>query len=275
MAIATKTDRISTAPIWLRGIIFAVLELVLGIFLLIAPDNVLRIVTIIIGILLVVLGLYSVFRYFSTSPRSAASGTGLSMGLAIFLVGLYLIIRSEAVAAFIIKHLPLLFGIILLLLALDQLQNTVDGIRLKSHFWWIPGIPFVILTTLSLIVFFAKVEDKDIFRFVAILFIVSAVLTLTSSTFGTVITASTDDFGLYSFHGLLPDEYTLRISVTDGYVITGSTDGFVPLTPSSRADVRLSIEMGSDWRGKHVTVSLPSRLSALLFLRWRQSSSML
>lgn len=94
---------------------------------------------------------------------------------------------------------------------------------------------------------------------------VSAVLTLTSSTFGTVITASTDDFGLYSFHGLLPDEYTLRISVTDGYVITGSTDGFVPLTPSSRADVRLSIEMGSDWRGKHVTVSLPSRLSALLY----------
>ncbi|MBQ9416417.1 MAG: DUF308 domain-containing protein [Clostridia bacterium] len=179
MAIATKTDRISTAPIWLRGIIFAVLELVLGIFLLIAPDNVLRIVTIIIGILLVILGLYSVFRYFSTSPRSAASGTGLSMGLAIFLVGLYLIIRSEAVAAFIITNLKLLFGIILLLLALDQLQNTVDGIRLKSHFWWIPGIPFVILTTLSLIVFFAEVED--IFRFVAILFIVSAVLTLAST----------------------------------------------------------------------------------------------
>ena len=103
---------------------------------------------------------------------------------------------------------------------------------------------------------------------------IQATVTITSVTFGTILSRTTDESGNFAFIGLLPDEYTVEIDTTDGYIITGSRDGFIPMTPKDRAEVTLKFDMGSDWTGKRVTVSLPSALSVRFYYDTDDSGSM-
>ncbi len=102
---------------------------------------------------------------------------------------------------------------------------------------------------------------------------VQATVTVTSGTFGTVLSRTTDESGNFAFNGLLPDEYTIDVDITDGYIITGSGDGFIPMTPRDRAAVVLNFDMGSDWTGKRITVSLPSALSVRFYYDANDSGS--
>ena len=90
---------------------------------------------------------------------------------------------------------------------------------------------------------------------------IQAAIELRSRTFGTLLTRQTDENGNFEFRGLLPDTYDASVTVTEGYLFTGSTDDFVPMSPNNKTACELNIAMGSDWQNKTVTVSLPSSLS--------------
>ena len=103
---------------------------------------------------------------------------------------------------------------------------------------------------------------------------VQATVTVTSATFGTVLSRTTDKAGNFAFNSLLPDEYTIEVDITDGYLITGSGDGFIPMTPKDQALVTHNFQMGSDWTGKRITVSLPSALSVRFYYDADDSGSL-
>ncbi len=89
-----------------------------------------------------------------------------------------------------------------------------------------------------------------------------ATVTIISSTFGTVLTRTTDESGNFAFNGLLPDNYTIQIDINEGCIITGSSDGFIPMTRGNHTEITQFFKMGSDWTGKCIYVSLPSAFSA-------------
>ena len=93
----------------------------------------------------------------------------------------------------------------------------------------------------------------------------AAEIELKSRTFGTVLTRKCDENGVYRFSGLLPDTYEVRVTLEDGYLITGSGRSFVPMSASSVSESTVDIAMGSDWTGSDVYISLPSALELRLY----------
>lgn len=133
------------------GIIVCLFELVVGILLLISPISFTSGIIMAAGVVLLILGLGSVMKYFRTDPVKAAQGQILVKGLVALLVGGFCALKSEwFVATFPI--LTLLYGIAILLSGLGKIQWTVDMLRLKKSKWQLSAISAVVSIVCSLVI---------------------------------------------------------------------------------------------------------------------------
>lgn len=121
------------------GILFCLFEAVVGVLLLIKPIGFTSGIIITAGILLCLLGLKSVIKYFRTDIDEAIKSQLLFKGAVFLISGLFCVIKSNwFVATF--PLLTVIYGTGILLAALIKLQNTVNLIRLKKKNWYISAI---------------------------------------------------------------------------------------------------------------------------------------
>lgn len=113
--------------------------IVVGILLLVNPSVYGIAIIKIVGLLLAVLGVFDLIKYFRAKPEEAAKGTAFYSGALMVTLGFFCIFGSKwFVNAFPV--LAVLYGLFQVLLGFRKLQRTVDALRIKQPLWYIKAI---------------------------------------------------------------------------------------------------------------------------------------
>ena len=123
----------------LNGILLCLFEIVIGVLLLINPIGFTTGIITAAGIVLLIVGLTSVIKYFRAGAKEAATGQYLLKGLVELLAGAFCIFKSNW---FVITFpaLTLIYGVVVLVTGLGKVQMTVDMIRAKNQKWFLAAI---------------------------------------------------------------------------------------------------------------------------------------
>lgn len=134
------------------SLVFCLFELVVGILLLINPVGFTAGIIVVAGIVLMVLGVVEIVKYFRTSADDAVPGQGLTKGLLSCLVGGFCVFMTEwFIATFPV--LTIMYGIIILVAGISKIQMSVDMIRRKNKKWLWSAISAVISIVCAIVIF--------------------------------------------------------------------------------------------------------------------------
>ena len=162
----------------------SIVELIVGILLLVNPVGFTSGIIVAFGVVLMLLGLWNVLKYFCTEPEEAAIGQLLVKGLTELLAGAFCAFQSHwFVATFPV--LTLVYGVVILIMGLTKLQWMVDMIRLKCRRWFLAGISATISTLCGIMIITSPFSTTAVlWTFTAISLIVEAVIDVISALFG-------------------------------------------------------------------------------------------
>ncbi len=164
-------------------IILCLFEVFAGILLFINPVSFTVAIIVGIGIVLLLLGIFSIISYFKTEPGKAAIQQSLAKGLLLVTVGVFCLFKSQwFIATF--PLLTILYGIIILITGLVKIQWAVDMLRLKIQKWFFAAIGAALSLLFALIILKNPFGSTVfLWRFVAISLILEAVLDITTLFF--------------------------------------------------------------------------------------------
>ncbi len=126
-----------------NGIVLCLFELLVGTLLLINPVGFTSWIIMIAGVVLMVIGLVEVIRYFKTSAKEAAISQTLAKGLILILAGGYCTFRTEGLI-FSFAALTIIYGVAILVTGICKIQLTVDMLRRKHKKWFWAAINAVV-----------------------------------------------------------------------------------------------------------------------------------
>lgn len=133
------------------GIFTCLLEILVGILLLLNPVGFTEFIIIVVGIVLLLMGLLSIIKYFRTDIKDAMNSQLLSKGLIILLIGGFCTLKSEwFIATFPI--LTVVYGVAILLAGLGKIQWMMDAIRLKRGKWFLPAISALLSVVCGIVI---------------------------------------------------------------------------------------------------------------------------
>lgn len=134
-----------------NGIALCLFELIVGVLLLINPISFTAGIIMVTGVILIILGLIDVVRYFRTSADEAVLGQTLARGLLSLLVGCFCVWKTEwFIATFPV--LTILYGVLILVAGISKIQLTVDMLRRKNKKWFWAAISAVISIVCAIVI---------------------------------------------------------------------------------------------------------------------------
>ena len=125
------------------------LSAALGMILLVWPSLSGQMICYGLGIGILLFGAYRIIGYFRSAPADAAVRSGLSSGILMLALALFLLLRPEL----IISMLPSLFGLFLIMGAAREVQSACDLYRMAAPRWFLPLIGAIVQAVLGLIIF--------------------------------------------------------------------------------------------------------------------------
>ncbi len=135
----------------LNVILLCLFEIVIGVLLLINPIGFTIGTIITTGIVLLIIGLISVIKYFRAEAKEAATGQYLLKGLVELLFGAFCIFKSNwFVVTF--PALTLIYGVVILVTGLGKVQITVDMIRAKNKKWFLAAISALLSVSCAVVI---------------------------------------------------------------------------------------------------------------------------
>ncbi len=158
-------------------------EVLVGILLIINPQAFTTAIVRIIGVFLLVVGLFSAIGYFRTEPQEAQKSPGLIIAISGFVSGLFFLLQAEEfLAAFTV--LTIAYGLVIFFTGIVRIQWTVDMLRMKNERWYLAGIGAVLSLLFSGIILYNPFEAEGfLWKFVAISMIINAVIDLVAMIF--------------------------------------------------------------------------------------------
>ncbi len=133
------------------GIGMFLLEILVGVLLLINPVGFTSGIIIGAGLVLILLGIACVIKYFRAEPEEAAKSQNLMKGLIALLAGLFCALRSEwFVVTFPV--ITLIYGVVILITGLGKVQWTVDILRQKKPKWFLGALSALVSITCGLVI---------------------------------------------------------------------------------------------------------------------------
>ena len=114
----------------LANLILCLGELIVGVLLLVNPEGFTQAIVMAFGVVVAVLGVLNVIRYFRAEPMAAAMERRLVYGLGQLALGAFFLTQSGWLVR-IVETLTRLYGVAVLVLALFRIQQFVDARRLK------------------------------------------------------------------------------------------------------------------------------------------------
>lgn len=133
------------------GIALCFLEMLVGALLLINPVGFTSGIIIGAGLVLILLGIACVIKYFRAEPEEAAKSQNLMKGLIALLAGCFCAARSEW---FVISFpvITLIYGVVILITGLGKVQWTVDIIRQKKPKWFLGALSALVSIVCGLVI---------------------------------------------------------------------------------------------------------------------------
>lgn len=117
-----------------NNITLCVFELLVGALLLINPVGFTAGIITLAGVMLIVVGVVGIVRYFRMSPEEAALGQSFVWGLAAVLAGAFCVWKAEwFIMTFSV--LTILYGLVILAAGISKLQLMLDMIRQHRRNW--------------------------------------------------------------------------------------------------------------------------------------------
>lgn len=161
------------------GIGMFLLEIVVGILLLINPVGFTSGIIIGAGLVLILLSIVCVIKYFRAEPEEAAKSQNLMKALIALLAGLFCALRSEwFVATFPV--ITLIYGVVILITGLGKVQWTVDILRQKKPKWFLGALSALASITCGLVIITAP------FRTTAVLWMFTGIGLIVDACFDIV-----------------------------------------------------------------------------------------
>jgi len=143
------------------GIVFCLFELVVGILLLFNPIGFTSGIIMIAGIVLMVLGLVQIIKYFKTSVQEAMLQQTLVKGLILILLGIFCAFKTEwFIATFPV--LTTIYGVVILVTGISKVQLTVDMLRQKKQKWFWAAINAACSIVFAAIILFSPFTSTAI-----------------------------------------------------------------------------------------------------------------
>lgn len=158
------------------SILVCVAEIIVGVLLLIDPIGFTSKIIMGLGVVLLVIGVWNIFKYFKTSPEVAAQENRLGSGLLFLLFGGFCTFKAEwFVLTFPV--LTVIYGVFNLVIGICKVQWAVDMLRAKMKYWYaafLGAATTLVFAVLILINPFASTQILWIF--IAVTLIVEAVI---------------------------------------------------------------------------------------------------
>lgn len=118
----------------MASVVFSALFCILsGIVLFVWPDMSARIVCMVLGAILVLMGVIYLVSFFSAPPGTFMKQIHLALTIVFVVIGVWILLKPD----FVISLIPVIVGIILILHGLYDLQQAVYLGRSKYRFWWL------------------------------------------------------------------------------------------------------------------------------------------
>ena len=135
----------------IAGIGMFLLEILVGVLLLINPVGFTSGIIISAGLVLILVGIVCIVKYFRAEPVEAAKSQNLLKGLIALLAGAFCAIRSQwFVVTFPV--ITLIYGVVILVAGLGKIQWTVDIIRQKKPKWFLCALSALVSTACGLVI---------------------------------------------------------------------------------------------------------------------------
>ena len=135
----------------LYDILVYLIEIIVGILLIANPVSFTAFIIKGLGLLLLVLGVFHVIRYFRKEAAVAAASPYLFHGLLYAMVGLFLLLGTGwFMTAFPV--MAVIFGIAQIVLGLHKAQVAVDALRLGFSFWLFPCVGAILSVICGMVI---------------------------------------------------------------------------------------------------------------------------
>lgn len=166
----------------LIGILYCILQAVVGILLLVDPVAFTSGIIIVLGIFLTAAGIVSIVKYFRTPVAEAAKSQTLTKGLLAALVGVLCMFGTGwLIAAFPIT--AILFGVFMLVVGVSKIQLVVDAARRKESWFWTLISAAISLVCAAVVIMNPFTSTAVLWKFTGISLIVDAVFDLVALIF--------------------------------------------------------------------------------------------
>ena len=136
----------------INGVVFFLLEILIGILLLINPIGFTSSIIITTGAVLAVVGIINVIKYFRSDVIEGAAGQLLTKGMLSIAGGCFCIFK----AGWFISVFPVIiviYGIGILISGLSKVQLMADMIRMKNNKWFLAAISALISIVCAVVIF--------------------------------------------------------------------------------------------------------------------------
>lgn len=131
--------------------------LLLGALLIIIPELQMEYVCYGISIVLVILGIIFIVKYFLTESYKNLNQYGFSIGVFLVIIGICTLVRNEQMA----RSFQLYIGVCILLTAIIKLQNAMDLKALKDRAWSVICIVSVVIMACAIIIIINPFSDRN------------------------------------------------------------------------------------------------------------------
>ncbi len=163
-----------------NGILLCISEIIIGILLLIDPVSFTSGIVIACGIILILIGLISIIKYFFMDIEEAIMSQNLLKGFVLLLAGALCVLNYKWIFA-TFSLLTIIYGAVILLVGLGKIQWTVNMIRLKKEKWFLMGISALISIICAIVIMTNPFATTAIlWRFTGISLIIEAVFDVVS-----------------------------------------------------------------------------------------------
>lgn len=162
----------------LGKVVLCVCEIIVGVLLMADPVVFTSGIITAAGVVLLMMGAFTIFKYFRMDPLDAQKEQGLAKGICAVLMGLFCVFQRE----WIITTFPLLtvvYGVVILLTGIMRIQWAADMLRMKKEQWHMAGAGAAVSIVLAIIILLKPFKSTIVlWRFVAVSLIIGAVIDL-------------------------------------------------------------------------------------------------
>ncbi|MCD7739305.1 MAG: DUF308 domain-containing protein [Lachnospiraceae bacterium] len=158
------------------GVVGALCELAVGILLLINPVDFTTRIIMVVGVVLAVIGVINIVRYFRSTPQAGIIERKLSAGIIEVICGVFCVTNPQwFIATF--PALAVIYGIGTLVSGVMKVELTVNMLRMKVRHWWISAVGAAVTIICAVIIISNPLGTTAVlWTFIAISLIVEAII---------------------------------------------------------------------------------------------------